>query len=121
MPPIKAVSYAMLAVAMVVALQGDRPLLLLAVCPLSMLVMMRSMGSHEARDSLADAAEQNPGALRSELAALARQQTRFTVQLEALEDRDRRGARPPRLSPDPDPAAKPARRITRRRQGQSQT
>ena len=31
MPPIKAVSYAMLAVAMVVALQADRPLLLLAV------------------------------------------------------------------------------------------
>jgi len=31
MPPIKAVSYAMLTVAMVVALQGDRPLLLLAV------------------------------------------------------------------------------------------
>ena len=31
MPPIKAVSYAMLTVAMVVALQADRPLLLLAV------------------------------------------------------------------------------------------
>lgn len=97
------------------------PLLLLAVCPLSMLLMMRSMGSQEAAEPVIDVAEASPTALRRKLAAIARQQTQLTAELEALEDRDRREAIPDRESRDgPRLAMRPERRTRRSPQGPSQ-
>jgi Protein of unknown function (DUF2933) len=101
------------------------PLLVFAVCPLSMLLMMRSMGSHQVAEPVAqpalDAAEVSRAALRSELAAIARQQARLTAQLEALEDRNRGKAVPDRKTPDgPSIATGPQFGTRRSQQGPSQ-
>ncbi len=101
------------------------PLLVFAVCPLSMLLMMRSMGSHDATEPIAapmlDTAEVSRAALRRELAAIARQQARLTAELEALDDRDRGKAQPDRKEPHgPRIAMGPQRRTRRSPQGPSQ-
>lgn len=62
------------------------PLLLVAVCPLSMMLMMKTMGGHDQNATPAavqpvDRAEQ----LRTELAASRREQQRLARELEDLE------------------------------------
>lgn len=63
------------------------PLLIVAVCPLSMMIMMKTMGGHDQNASPAadaqpiDRAEQ----IRTELAASRREQLRLARELEDLE------------------------------------
>lgn len=63
------------------------PLLLLAVCPLSMMLMMRTMGGHA--PSTMPAAATDPGdrteRLGSQLAAARQEQQRLARELDALE------------------------------------
>lgn len=63
------------------------PLLLLAVCPLSMMLMMRTMGGHDPSTMAAAAAEPGDPAerLRSQLAAARQEQQRLVRELDALE------------------------------------
>ena len=56
------------------------PLLLVAACPVSMLVMMRSMSGH-ASDRTADASPERASDLRRELAGLAERQRRLEAEL----------------------------------------
>lgn len=63
------------------------PLLIVAVCPLSMVLMMKSMGGHDQNASPAAAAQQVDRAeqLRTELAASRREQQRLARELQDLE------------------------------------
>ena len=63
------------------------PLLLVAVCPLSMILMMKTMGGHEANGQPAIAAnpEDRAERLRAELAASRREQQRLARELEHIE------------------------------------
>jgi hypothetical protein len=71
------------------------PLLLLAACPLSMLVMMKAMGDHQ-RESGAEPTEpigaDRAVALRRELADLGRRQEQVGEELRAIEGMRRDGA-----------------------------
>lgn len=62
------------------------PLLIVAACPLSMMLMMRTTGSHE-QDAIASTAEPVDRAeqLRAALAASRREQQRLARELEGLE------------------------------------
>lgn len=77
------------------------PLLILAACPLSMIIMMKSMGGHQA--SATEAAVEPPtgagsdrvAALRGELAELGRRQERLAAELAAVDAAEsRQGAAP---------------------------
>ena len=63
------------------------PLLIVAACPLSMMLMMKTMGGHgpnaDARQGLAPA--ERAEHLRTELASVRRQQQRLVQELEALD------------------------------------
>lgn len=63
------------------------PLLIVAVCPLSMMLMMKTMGGHDQNASPAVAAQPTDRAdqLRTELAASRREQLRLARELEELE------------------------------------
>lgn len=64
------------------------PLLLVAICPLSMILMMRTMGGHEmnAVDRAVPASSADRvDRLRAELAASRREQQRIAQELEQLE------------------------------------
>lgn len=63
------------------------PLLIVAACPLSMMIMMKTMGGHDQNASPAAAAQPVDRAeqLRTELAASRREQQRLTRELEDLE------------------------------------
>jgi hypothetical protein len=60
------------------------PLLLIAVCPLSMLLMMRAMGGQQAVPNAADPVER-AAQLRGQLAAARQEQERLARELEAVE------------------------------------
>jgi hypothetical protein len=72
------------------------PLLILAACPLSMLVMMRSMSRHSAMS----AGGEHELALRRELAELHERQRQLESQLaESREGRERLSEKPLRVTP----------------------
>jgi hypothetical protein len=60
------------------------PLMLIAVCPLSMILMMRAMASQPAQPKVSDPVER-AGQLRIQLAAAAREQQRLARELETVE------------------------------------
>lgn len=60
------------------------PLLLIAVCPLSMMLMMRAMGGQQAAPKATDPAER-AAQLRSQLAAASDEQQRLARELETVE------------------------------------
>lgn len=77
------------------------PLLILAACPLSMMLMMKSMGAHQASATEAAvepataAATDRVAALRGELAELGRRQERLAAELAAVDaEESRQGAAP---------------------------
>jgi hypothetical protein len=67
------------------------PLLIVAACPLSMVVMMRMMAGHEpSPSSRAEASSRDPGSLlRDRLAATRREEQRLEEELARLETADR--------------------------------
>ena len=67
------------------------PLLLVAACPLSMLVMMRTMGGHQSNPSprLDPAAVDRPAQLREQLVAARLEQQQLERELARLESADR--------------------------------
>jgi hypothetical protein len=76
-------------------ISGAAPLLLLAACPLSMLLMMKAMGGQRqepARAATEPSAADRAAALRSELADLGRRQEQVVDQLGAIEGRRQDGA-----------------------------
>lgn len=68
------------------------PLLFLAACPLSMLVMMKTMTGRQHAEPASDLTEQDPAVLRRELALIERRQQELAAKLAALEDRRTDGA-----------------------------
>ena len=60
------------------------PLMLIAVCPLSMLLMMRAMAGQPAQPTASDPAER-ANQLRIQLAAATREQQRLARELETVE------------------------------------
>ena len=64
------------------------PLLIVAACPLSMVVMMRSMGNHEPRP--ANRSRDRRGELRDRLAELQLERLQLEQELARLDDTDDR-------------------------------
>ena len=66
---------------------GALPLLLVAACPLSMILMMKTMGSHDAsaQPRAAAAGHDRVAQLRAELAATQAEQQRLARELDDLE------------------------------------
>ena len=63
------------------------PLLIVAACPISMVVMMRSMGSHESSPSVgADRSQGRRGQLQDQIAAIQLERLQLERELARLDD-----------------------------------
>jgi hypothetical protein len=77
------------------------PLLILAACPLSMIIMMKSMGGHQASapeaaaEPATAAGSDRVAALRGELAELGRRQERLAAELAAVDAAESRQSAAP--------------------------